>query len=96
MKNKLKRILALTGAILLLLMYAATMLFAIFDRSKSKGWLMASIALTVLVPVLLYAILLAARVLSGKNQKDAIEEAERQMKQTQKQKQKQNPDAKDS
>ena len=70
--KKLRRVLALVGAILLIGMYLATMLLAIFGNADSKGWLMASIVMTVLIPVLLYAIQLVARVFSGKNQKEAF------------------------
>ena len=70
--KKLRRVLALIGAILLIGMYLATMLLAIFGNADSKGWLMASIVMTVLIPVLLYAIQLVARVFSGKNQKEAF------------------------
>ena len=73
--KKLRRVLALVGAILLIGMYLATMLLAIFGNADSKGWLMASIVMTVLIPVLLYAIQLVARVFSGKNQKEAFRKA---------------------
>ncbi len=74
--KKLKRILALLGAILLIVMYAATMLLAIFGNENTQGWLMASIVLTVIVPVLLYAVRLAARIFSGRSQEDAYRKAE--------------------
>jgi Na+-transporting methylmalonyl-CoA/oxaloacetate decarboxylase gamma subunit len=41
---------------------------------------MASIVMTVLIPVLLYAIQLVARVFSGKNQKEAFRKAEAEQK----------------
>ena len=47
MMKKVRRILALIGAILLVGMYLATMLLAIFGNADSKGWLMASIVMTV-------------------------------------------------
>ena len=43
--KKLRRVLALIGAILLIGMYLATMLLAIFGNADSKGWLMASIVM---------------------------------------------------
>ena len=52
--KKLRRVLALVGAILLIGMY--------------------------LIPVLLYAIQLVARVFSGKNQKEAFRKAEAEQK----------------
>lgn len=82
--KKLRRVLALIGAILLAGMYLATMLLAMFGNADSKGWLMASIVMTVLIPVLLYAIQLIARVFSGKNQKEAFRKAEAEQKASEK------------
>lgn len=53
--KKYKRSLALLGAVLLILLYVSTFLFALFDHSASLGLLKASIACTILLPVLLYA-----------------------------------------
>lgn len=53
--KKTKRILAITGVVLLILMYISTLVFAFIDHTKSQGLLKASIACTILVPVLLYA-----------------------------------------
>lgn len=65
--NKIKRILALTGAILLICMYAATLVFALMDSPAATGLLKASIAATILIPVLLYAFILVARLLKDHN-----------------------------
>lgn len=56
--KRIKRILALCGAVLLGVMYAMTLIFAFFDHTKSLGFLKASIACTILLPVLLYAYIL--------------------------------------
>lgn len=61
MKN-FKRILAAIGAVLLFGMYASTFLFAFIDHSKSLGLLKASIACTIILPVLLYAYTLVYRM----------------------------------
>lgn len=53
--KKTKRILALAGVVLLVLMYVSTLVFAFIDHTRSMGFLKASIACTILVPVLLYA-----------------------------------------
>ncbi|WP_461810599.1 hypothetical protein [Faecalimonas sp.] len=53
--KKTKRILAIIGVILLISLYGSTLLFAFIDTSKSLGLFKTSIALTILVPVLLYA-----------------------------------------
>jgi len=59
---KIKRILALIGAILLFSMYASTLVFAFLDQSAAKGLLKASIACTIIIPVLLYAYTLVYRI----------------------------------
>ncbi len=69
MKNKkhgrIRRILAALGAFLLFAMYAATLVFALTDHSAAKGLLKASIACTIILPVLLYAFALVYRLSSG-------------------------------
>ncbi len=53
--KKTKRILAIIGVILLVALYGSTLLFAFIDTIKSLGLFKASVALTILIPVLLYA-----------------------------------------
>jgi len=65
--KKGKRILALIGAILLVGMYASTLIFALFDRSASQGLFKASIACTIFVPVIIYAYTLVYKLLKDKN-----------------------------
>lgn len=60
--KKTKRILALIGAVLLFAMYASTLVFAFIDHSASMWLLKASIACTIILPVLLYAYTLVYRV----------------------------------
>lgn len=52
--KKSKRIMALIGAILLVLLYVSTLIFAFIDSVVSQKLLMAAIAATILLPVLLY------------------------------------------
>ena len=47
--KKTKRILAIIGVVLLVAMYASTLVFAFIDHTKSQGFLKASIASTILV-----------------------------------------------
>lgn len=68
MKN-VKRILALLGAVLLLLLYVSTLILAFLDNSASQGLLKLSVACTILVPVLLYAYSMFYR-LTHKNDMD--------------------------
>ena len=63
--KKAKRILALAGAVLLVCMYACTLIFALMGSPASTGLFKASVAATILVPVLLYAYILVARLLKG-------------------------------
>ena len=57
--KKLQRILAILGVVLLLALYASTMIFI--------GWFKASIAATIIVPVLLYAYMMIYRYLKNRN-----------------------------
>lgn len=75
--KKAKRIVALAGVILLLAMYASTMVFALTDNPRSGDFLMASIYCTIAVPVLLYAMTLVTRRLKDKN-KELQEEIRKQ------------------
>jgi hypothetical protein len=61
MKN-LKRILSLIGAILLFCMYASTLVFAFIDHTKSMWLFKASIACTLIFPILLYAYTLVFKI----------------------------------
>nr|WP_235398047.1 hypothetical protein [Faecalicatena contorta] len=60
--KKTKRILALIGAVLLFSMYASTLVFALIDHSATMGLLKASVACTILLPILLYAYTLVYRI----------------------------------
>ena len=64
--KKTKRILALAGAVLLICMYACTLIFALIDSPAAFGMLKASVTATILIPVLLYAYILVARLLKGR------------------------------
>lgn len=59
--KKSKRIMALIGAILLALLYVSTLIFAFIDIVVSQKLLMAAIAATILLPVLLYIYSLFSR-----------------------------------
>ena len=74
--KKGKRIFALIGAIALVLMYISTLVFALIDTSVSGGLLKASIACTVILPVLLYAYSLVYRLSKKNNDNSDILEEE--------------------
>lgn len=63
MFNKLKRIFALAGAILLACLYLTTLILAFVDPTASKDWLKASIVCTIIIPIFLYAYILIYRYL---------------------------------
>lgn len=66
--DRFKRFFALFGAVLLAGMYLSTLVFALMDSPAASGLLKASVAATILIPVLLYAYILVTRLL--KNRKD--------------------------
>lgn len=61
--KKIKRILAGAGALILAGMYISTLIFALIGSPETLNWLKASIACTILLPVLLYAYILVYRML---------------------------------
>ncbi len=61
--TKLQRRLALAGAVLLVLLYVSTLIFALTDNPLTPRLLMASISLTVAVPVSLYAFILITKII---------------------------------
>ena len=69
-KLRVKRIFALILAVLLVCMYAATLVFAITDNVKTMSFFKASVALTIIVPVLIYAYQLVYRVVRSFEGKD--------------------------
>lgn len=56
--KKFKRISALIGALLLLALYASTLVTALMDSPQAGNWFKASLACTIGIPVLLYAFML--------------------------------------
>ena len=60
--KKIKRILALIGVVLLVCLYGSALVFALMDSPAADGLLRASMAATILIPVLLYAYILIARL----------------------------------
>ena len=71
--NTIKRVMALAGVILVAGIWIATFLIGILGGSKEL--LTAFLVLSVVVPVLMYAILLVARTVSGKPAADEIDKA---------------------
>lgn len=72
-KNKIttfRRILAMIGIILIVLMYLATLVFAFIDPTQSKSWLAASVFTTFFVAFVLYAFNLLLKMIQDKNSKE--------------------------
>lgn len=74
----LRRVMAMAGVILVAGIWIATFLTAVLGGSKEL--LTALLVLSVVVPVLIYAILLVARTVSGKPATDEIDRAIREGK----------------
>ena len=74
--QKLKRILALLGVVILVGMYVVTLVFALSSNPNANNMLMASIVCTVIVPCLLYGMILITRVLDNRHLSDRDKGAE--------------------
>ncbi|MCI8991479.1 MAG: hypothetical protein HFG80_01940 [Eubacterium sp.] len=61
--KKVKQVCALIGVILLVALYVSTLVFALMDNENSINLLKASIYATVIVPVLIWAMGMVARLL---------------------------------
>ena len=61
--KKIRQILAIAAIILLLGVYAIAFISAFGHSPSASAWFRASLAATVLLPILLYAMLLAAKLL---------------------------------
>lgn len=66
--TKVQRIAAMLGIILLLIMYALTLVFALMKRPGADDLLMASIFCTIAVPVLLFAMIRVAEILAKRGE----------------------------
>ena len=54
--KKAKQILAIIGIIILVALYALTLIAAIFDNTKTMSYLSAAIGATIIIPVILWVI----------------------------------------
>lgn len=67
--NKMKRILAFIGVILLLGLYIATLITAILIPKISSVFFKISVFSTIVIPIMLYAYILIYRVLKERGEK---------------------------
>ena len=79
MKKKIIRVFALIGAILLAGMYLVVLYLGLTANPNTQNVLMAAIGCTIVIPVLLYAMMLIARVLD--NRQNPGEKTEKKEKQ---------------
>ena len=70
MKKKIIRVFALIGAILLAGMYLVVLYLGLTASPNTQNVLMAAIGCTIVIPVLLYAMILIARVLDNRQNPD--------------------------
>ena len=71
MKKPTKRqIFAWIGIVILVAMYASTMVFALMKSPNAKALLMASIYCTIAVPVILYGIILITRNIESRRREE--------------------------
>jgi hypothetical protein len=63
MFEKVKRILALAGAVILAALYLITLILAFVDPTASKDWLKAAFVTTIVIPVFIYAYILVYKYL---------------------------------
>jgi cell shape-determining protein MreD len=68
--QKLKQILAIIGIILLVGLYALTLVAAIFDSTATMQYLSAAIAATILIPVTLWLLNMMIKAVSDKKKED--------------------------
>lgn len=72
--KRIRQILAIAGAALLVFMYLATLFCAIFDKSKGLVYFKAAIVCTILVPVLLWGYTLIYRLAKGDSKEEGQKE----------------------
>jgi len=67
--QKMKRILAMAGVIIILGLYIVTLILSFSDSPKASEWLFISIGATVVIPTLLYAYIRIYKLLNKKDEK---------------------------
>lgn len=72
--KKCKQILAIIGIILLVGLYALTIVFAFTDNSNTQSALFASIVATVIIPTLIWTYMFIYKLIHNKSDEDASQE----------------------
>lgn len=71
--KRIKRILAMAGAVLLILMYLGTLACALLDTSSTLVMFRASVLCTILVPVLIWGYTVIYRLAKGRDEQELEE-----------------------
>lgn len=69
--KKTKRLLALAGAFILIVLYLSTLIFALIDSPWAYDLFRFSVGCTIIFPILLYVMMLIARVLNKQDDTDS-------------------------
>lgn len=67
----MKRVLAISGIVLLVAMYVITLIMALLDKSSTTSWFYASLFCTMVVPVLLWVYIRAYELTRRKKDDDS-------------------------
>lgn len=70
--KKTRQILALIGIILLVTLYILTIFAAVFDSTKTMTYLRASIAATVIIPVMIWVCGIFVRIQKNREEKNNL------------------------
>ncbi len=71
MNSKKRRIAAIAGISLLVLMYLLCLIFALIKAEWADSWFKAALGMTIAVPILLYAFLMLTKLDRENHKKDA-------------------------
>lgn len=72
--KKGKRILAMIGVVVLVVLYLVTLLSAIFATPATKDFFMLSLIATILIPLIVYIYMLIARLIFGRDSEEVPEQ----------------------
>ena len=75
--KKMKRVLALAGAVILAGLYLIVLILGLTASPAAQNMLMAAIACTVIIPCLIYGMMLIANVLGNHRASDQEEDTQR-------------------
>lgn len=68
--KKFRKVMALIGIAVLVLMYVACLVFALMKSEQAQTWFRMALGATIAVPIVLYALLLISKQLQPENPPD--------------------------